>query len=403
MKAPSNHCWRYLVSKIHPQLPLNPRDSQKLLGLLQTSFSEQLDREHPVAMSERRNATDDHLQSILQSPLFEVGPEKRRLSHPDRRNSNPRGQVWEFLERPMEYFKERIVAGTADLDVAILCLTVQHKKLLASSNASKTSIKPSDTGTIILSWLWSSGLTESISVRKHHEFIKLLTPFLVIEGHGNQIWRWLMQPEPSFDSTSPVRPYILWQRHALFMMIKSEVKHGDGWISSSNMFMQILGKVRSTEQIEYVHRGLFGKAGSYLCFKLIQAPNEIKVEEYDKFYQAVASWSNQPFFHHGFLELYHPQEPIATSALHYLREWTPGKEYRRRTVQLALKAAEVLMSKDLREDAWWIMDFLKSEFGKDLDRSSASADSGKDTFQQETVIAQEEEISLRSLEALESH
>lgn len=400
MKAPSNHRWRHLISKIHPQLPLNPRESQKLLGLLQTSFREQLDLEHPVVTSERRDATDDHLQSILQSPFFEAGPGKRRLSSPERRDGNPRGQVMELLERPMEYFKGRIAAGTADLDIALICLTAQYNKLFASSNVSKSSIKPSDTGTTILNWLWSSGLTESISIRKNHEFIKLLTPFLVFEGHGDQIWRWLIQPEPVINSTSS---YILWQRRALFMLIQSEVEYGRGWISSSDMFMQMLGEARSTEMIKYVDQGLFWKAGSYLCFKLIQAPNKIKVEDYDKFYQAVASWSAEPFFHRGFLELYHPEKPIAISALRYLKEWSPAEKRSRGTVQLALRAAEVLMSKGLQEDAWWVMDFLKSKFGQDLGLSSASEDSGKDTSQQRTVTAQEEEISLQSLEALESH
>ena len=42
-----------LASKIHPQLPLTPRESQQLLNLLTTSFRSHLDREHPTAPSER--------------------------------------------------------------------------------------------------------------------------------------------------------------------------------------------------------------------------------------------------------------------------------------------------------------------------------------------------------------
>lgn len=390
---------------MHPQMPLNPRESQKLLALLQTSFRQHLDREHPVAMSEGRNATNDHLQSILQSPFFEAEPKKRRLSSPERRNSSPRSQIQEFLERPMEYFRERVVAGTATLDTAILCLTAQYKKLVAPSRASKTQIKPSNTGSTILSWLWSSGIAKSISIQKHHEFVKLLTPFLVVEGHGNQIWRWIMQLESSWDTSLPGGLCITYQRHVLFMMIQSEVEFGGGWISSANMFMQMLGEVRSTKRTDYVYQGLFGKAGAYLCFELIQASrrNEIKVEEYDKFYQAVVSWSTRLSYHHGYLEVYHPQKPIVNSALHYLKEWTPEKGYRNRTVQLALKTTEVLLSKNLREDAWWVMDFLQSEFGQDLGLSSASEDFARDPPQQETAIRQEEEISLRSLEALEAH
>ena len=41
-----------LANKLHPQLPLTPRESQQLLSLLTASFRRHLDREHPVHTAE---------------------------------------------------------------------------------------------------------------------------------------------------------------------------------------------------------------------------------------------------------------------------------------------------------------------------------------------------------------
>ena len=404
MKASSILGWRYLVSKIHPQLPLNPRESEKLLSLLKISFRQQLDREHPVALSASRYATDNHLQSILKSPLFEAEPKKRRSSSLDQRHGSQLGRVQELLERPMEYFRNQVIVGTANLETAKVCLTAQYEKL-SSGPASKTMNKFSDTGSIVLSWLWSSGLAESKSFLQDKRFFDLIAPFLVIEGHGDLIWRWLVQLQPAIDRASP-RNISTRRRYMFYKMIESEAKYGAGVTFSVDTFMQKSNEVRlSPRALNYISEGLFDQAGTYLCMELARASgsNTIAADMYDRFLQTVASWSPRPLYHRGLMELYHLQNPITTSAIHYLKQWMPVQSDRRGTVRLGLKAAEVLLHKEAQTDALWVIDFLKTNFAKELGIPSATGDFGERLSREQKSTKQVEEVSLRSLEALEAH
>src|SRR5690348_15716553 len=99
--AASKRVLSTLASKIHPQLPLSPRESQQLLTLLTTSFRAHLDREHPLPESSQNRHTQkptgsnarrasspaqatssyasatQHIDSILTNPLFAVKPRRR--------------------------------------------------------------------------------------------------------------------------------------------------------------------------------------------------------------------------------------------------------------------------------------------------------------------------------------
>ncbi len=405
MKASSILGWKYLVSKIHPQLPLSPRESEKLLSLLQNSFRQQLNQEH----AESGNATDNHLQSILQSPLFEVEPKRRGFDSVDRRSSSQLGRIQIIRDQPMEYFNERIVTGTATLDLARICLAAQYKKLCLPSSdcpkAPKASNKAFDTGSIILSWLRSSGIAESKSFLRDQRFVVLLVPFLVVEGHGDLVWRWVKQLQSEPDQMSPESTFAK-SRHLFDKMIRSEAKFGAGVASSLDLFMRKVCEERSSKkQSGYIARGFFDPAGAYLCAALTKASagNVTEIERIDEFYRTVVTWSSRPLYHRGLLELSHPQSSAATSALRYLKEWTPQKQYRKRTIHLGFKAAEVLLSQDSQADALWVMGFLKANFGEELGLSPTSEALGINPLKQEMAIGQEEEMSLRSLEALEAH
>ena len=406
MKASSILGWRYLVSKIHPQLPLSPRDSEKLLSLLKVSFRQQFDREHPEALSGSRHATDNHLRSIFKSPLFEAEPKTRRSPSLEQRHGSQLGRIQDLLERPMEYFKEQVTAGTANLENAKVCLTAQHKRLSRSSGvASKILVKSSDTGSIVLSWLWSSGLAESRSFLEDRSFIGLLAPFLVIEGRGDLIWRWLLEIQPPIDDALQGNPFKI-RRYTFFKLIQSETKFGAGVMSSLKIFLDRSNEIRSSPQaLKYIPEGLFDRAGTYLCMELAQASeiNTVAVDIYDRFHQSITSWSSIPLYHRGLMELHHPRSPTTTSALEYLKGWTPKTQAWRAAARLGLKAAEILLQKDAHADALWVVNFLKTNFAEKLGITPAAQDSDQSLFKEEKDARRQEEISLRSLEALETH
>ena len=408
MKASSILAWKYLVSKLHPQLPLNSRESKKLLSLLQDSFRQQLDQEHPLDRSESGRSTNDHLQSILQSPLFKTKPKKLENFLTDSRSSNKVSQIQEVLEWPMEHFKQQVISGSANLNTAKVCLTQDYKKFAMSAEAeSKVPNVSSGTASIILNWLWSSGAAETGSFLKDQTFIFLLIPFLVTEGRIDLIWHWIIQLEND-ENHSSLGNRCRQRRQMLLETIQHETKFGTGIVSSLEFFLQKLSEVMTSRNTSgWNSHGLFNRAGSWLCTEITKVgmDNTIEVPIYNTFYKSVDSWSLRPLYHRGCLELCSPEKPEATSALLYLKKWTPSNTRGRiGTVRLGLKAAELLLSQDSQVDALWVCNFLESNFGQELGFLSAVKEAKGETARDKRhAYEMTEEDSLQSLEALEAH
>ena len=119
-----------LAKKLHPQLPLTPRESQQLLNLLTSSFRSHLDAAHPVHTTEKshqsvvRKTVDSgdkdhvpfharsssalasqHIDAVLSNPLFAVKPTRRGAA----------SAASELLQDPVAWFVNEIAAGNATL------------------------------------------------------------------------------------------------------------------------------------------------------------------------------------------------------------------------------------------------------------------------------------------------
>ena len=350
--------------------------------------------------------TNDHLQSILRSPFFKARSEKVRPSILGQgSNGSQLGQIQKLLERPMDYFKQRVLLGTATLDTAKACLTHHELKFTVLDAANYQSLfKSSDVASVMLNWLWSSGIAETGSFLKDHQFVSLLTPFLVAEGYSNLICRWIMQLEHDNKYASFVGRNGL-RRHMFCKMIQCEARIGAGIASSLKLFLQEWSKIMSPTEPSHISHGLFSRAGDWLCVELDRAVEDNRIElcEYREFYQTVSYWSKWPLYHRGLLELNHPTLPIANSALRHLRQWTPEMERRTVTVRLGLKTTEFLLSKNSQTDALWVIDFLKSNFGEELGLSSVTEAFGSEIAGEGEHTREAEQNSIQSLEALEIH
>lgn len=156
MKASTVLYWKYLLSKIHPPLPVDKRDYERMLSALQASFQRRLDRDYPRVTSEERTTVDDHIQSILVNPLFSIKP-KRQLTCRNHFYGHVESlsQLRYLMRQPMDHFKDEIAAGTATLGSAKTCLTAELQKALASPKESRRqSLKHSEAGSTVLNWLW---------------------------------------------------------------------------------------------------------------------------------------------------------------------------------------------------------------------------------------------------------
>lgn len=202
-----------LKSLLHPQLPLSPKESQRLLTALTSSFRQKLDEAHPrqvhdedarpTAAKGRTLKTgqhalhsssvafaDQHLASVLTNPLLsrDVKPEEPAL--------NLETATREIEENPgkdpISILEEYHQRDAATIPIAILCLRSFRdslSKLSAEDRHEK--VRKSQAGIRVLHWLWSTKLYES------DEFVddrRLMTPLVHViaeEGEEHFLWSWL--------------------------------------------------------------------------------------------------------------------------------------------------------------------------------------------------------------------
>ena len=205
MKVSSILSWENIISIIHRPLPFSARDSRHLLSLLNISFTEALDKKHPKVSSEGRNTTDKHVHYILSSPMF--GP---RHSPPSKKHTltTPTELFKSMTHGPLESnsianamvdfnmnsFRNQIVTGRANLVLATTCLRDSTNSISCKGGRygfrAFKGFGKHGMASMMLNWLWSSGLGKSDEVLWHTEFLPLLSPFLAAEGHLEEAMQW---------------------------------------------------------------------------------------------------------------------------------------------------------------------------------------------------------------------
>ncbi|KAH0130760.1 hypothetical protein KCU82_g20271, partial [Aureobasidium melanogenum] len=195
MKASSvQQAFKSLTSRIHPQLPLSERESQRLLNALTSSFRSHLDHhhnhdaaasvtstsastQHPLSSS---TATDRHLASILTNPLL-TKPVHQQLKAKSK--------------HPIALFEDQVAAGRANLPSARLCLEAFRTSLSSLSPAQvKDQIARYAAGSRALRWLWTSAHTRSLSFALDARFCSHLAFFLIHEGKEAALWELIDTP-----------------------------------------------------------------------------------------------------------------------------------------------------------------------------------------------------------------
>lgn len=377
--------------KIHPPLPLTPRESTQLLNLLTTSFRQQLDREHGTFRSEAdgnvktstsplsnlklrrhfqsrpdtRMPADRHLHSILSNPLFTDVEKKPDTS----------GQL---LRDPMEIFDEACAKGFMKIEYARACLKAKKQKIVQSSILDvRDAMRSSGAGSQVLRWMVSSGVANDISFLNDETFSEILIDFLVAEELQAVIWTWLEKvclkefsigPTPA--TTSPFKP----ASQLFYTLIKAEAS---GHVSLDTAFGS-LGRARDILVSSGYQAGqhLFRQSGPYLCWEIIHgsasrpAPSR---EMFDNFLSTVRL-SKQNFAH---VLLYHPTKPDAGLALRVLKDAEAAisaplnpeiqrVKHHERVISLGLDTARYFLERDQFTKAHWVMNFLQERYGKQL-------------------------------------
>lgn len=410
MKASTILCWKYLVSKIHPPLPLDKRESERLLYALKASFQHRLDRDYPRVTSEERTTVDNHIQSILVNPLFSMKP-KRQITYRNHFHGHVESlsQLRHLMRQPMDLFKDEIAAGTATLGSAKTCLTAELQKALASPKESRRqSLRYSDAGSTVLNWLWSSSGPETGFFLLDQSFLKRLMPFLDAGSHEKFIWRWmqLLQKKISNEISKVNRLQIrTMQSCILHYFLKSEILYGAGLNSAIRIFLRGIVDVSTWSGLSLGDiNAIFERAGRYLMLNMIENQPSIATELWASFCETISIWSSSPRLHSELSSLH--RSGSIKNALAFLKNLEPAeiarlnRNQRMDMIRLSLKIVELLLSQELESKATWVMRFLQSNFANEIGYSALDTSSEKFRKRKEQLQIQWEESSLRLLDTL---
>ncbi|KAL8662097.1 MAG: hypothetical protein Q9202_004989 [Teloschistes flavicans] len=395
MRQHLSHNWKNLISKIHKPLPLDRRESQKLLGVLNSSFQRHLDRHYPQGLAGSEQSPDLHIDSLLKSPLFGTSRVRRRLSYP-RKDDNIRmdtshARDMKFaLEEPVEYFKHQVSTGSATLASANLALVNQTNKALASVYLDpKESMKASGIGSVMINWLWSSGQYEDLDFLNDQIFVTRLMPFLIVEGQYKPVWRWLQHARNALAQNNPAQLqgsdiFLRKNRHLWWALTKSERRYGQGLQSAMQMFMTGYRSMELSKPAISVHdlQSIFARAGQYLVWDFsYEHPSspleDAVIEEFDR---SVGKWAHGLWgeYNRALIRISHPRQPNTAPALSLLAKIQSSEiqvirpNQRLFVLRIGLKTVEVLLEQGSFPEAASLMKTLQTGFPSELGLNTES-------------------------------
>jgi hypothetical protein len=395
--AASKRVLSTLAAKLHPHLPLSPRESQQLLALLTTSFRSHLDREHPTPQNRQapRSAGSNgqrspsptrapssyasatrHIDSILTNPLF---------VKPRRRASNP--AAVDVLRDPTAWFVDQIAAGSATLSKAAICLDL----LEIAPETSSQLYNGKSRAFVLAEWLRSSGLDKSSEFVELHaskqsfnsKALERLVTLLFAEGEAAAPWRWFIRsPEQRVqETTSDAKKVQTFRQELLHKMVSTQANRSlDAGLA---VFMQAfrMAEVNGLQSSYTVLRA----AGAHLVNRIIATPNHaIELQTYQSFLLSSRQWlGNWSQAVESMLWLHHPTKPNASPALDYIRDPSgaiahihASSSRRQFLVQLCLGVARQKLEEKQYSEAQLAMQFTKDNFA-DLVLSKAHVDASR--------------------------
>ena len=375
--AAAARTWKSLTSKIHPPLPMSPRESQRLLSLLNASFKEQLDREHTTASSSNEHHANNHLQTILTNPLFDAKSQTPAYSGSKSVESGKiLGQLQDHMKRPMDAFKDQIAQGVANLNSAKLFLYLQYKACLASPAATpRVAMQNSGAAWTILQWLWASGMEDTGEFLMDKDFVCLLVTFLVAGGQHSRVLRWLHQcHSPDETPYTSLRGLDTERIECLLLtrLIKEETRYGDGLDSAINLFVRTVAGFRNVWLTRDSKYNIAAQAAWVLMKSIRRLPQGARPKAIivRHFVETVRTFNKDPLLN-AFVCVYVQESTEPQAALTFFqttscRSFLLLSAPRRYHIALGVRAAELFLQDGRQAEALWIIGYLRTSFAKEL-------------------------------------
>lgn len=317
---------------------MNPRQTTQLNNALAQSLHKHLDSEHGSGKA-AKVITDAHLADILKSAHFGSSPMRplgQRANAPKRRGSLDKMSVYELQSGVLQgmvtvdRFLQEVAAGEATFKSAESCMRFYH--VLEAANKQHDYTLP---GQVVWSWLWSTGLADSLEFLHHKNFVKLLIQHLYSEKSHARVASWYSL----FDSNLSREHHAAFE-HLMYVHIRVHAR-AHGLDSTLRLFNEILAKqqLQDPRTKQFLPRS----AARFLIYRLIpvtKPDNQLRIgsDVYESFVQHVEqhvhAWLPSKTLHHDVarnsyfaalgnwclaaLDLAHPQAPSGERALSVL-------------------------------------------------------------------------------------
>lgn len=385
--------------KIHAPLPRTPRQSQQLLNSLTSSFRRELDRQHPTSADSNvpngessteehphssAHATDKHLRTILENPLFRVAP-PRPVASP-RSFLNIENSRW--AKEPMVVLDELVASGSATPGAIAHCLSWQM--LLASTHKGEgfvEALRESRAGSRVVSWWHASNPVHRAGIFPAESFAgsesrtdlgKLLidlTKFMVAEGLHDTIFDWLRMLKNRNLGNNKRKLTSVFAHKAITTLLgnflKAETVCGGGHDSAIQHYLKACELLTTTtegdQQLE-LERALT-KAGAFICKSiLLDSPEDISPQSYERYAATMLAMGPSTAMLGTTVVLCHPTQPDPRPFVRYLRNspWIglPNTKRRERYMAACSRALHISKERGNREDCLFLEGLMRQEMEK---------------------------------------
>jgi len=413
-----------LVSQLHPQLPLHPRESNRLFNALTSSFRQHLDEVHPRKAGEdgvqepgpdgkpkspkpafHSSATfaDRHLQSVLTNPLL------AQPSKADRDFANAKADLQKDSSKdPITLLEEYHQAGAATIPIAALCLqTLQDTVKNLPTDLRMKRIQSHGAGRRTLLWLWRSSLYKIDAFTNSPNFMDPWAYFMIMEDLEEYLWEWLrldtagkdVQATQGSRSRRTVFPEHRWKGRLLRSMVEAKLKapftEKRSADAALNTFFKACDMKLNSQATEHLRTFPLAAAGTAIHRRLVTNPERYirtSPDHYDQFLTSIQSWSSGSIaeLEIASLRLWHPRRPTGQPAYTLLRrillppsqiadidrvvyKWIlPPNHAGKRGwgYRLTLQTASLLEEEGLHREAAWLEQQV-SEYWPEMSRQNA--------------------------------
>jgi hypothetical protein len=241
--------WKALAAKINNQAPLGPRESNRLLTALTSSFRKHLDEAHPsISHDEGRRShakgdsesshqhgvqssralADYHMASVLTNPLLVKSARSESLSKPEF-NAGTAAVELKNGANPFDLLESYHAKSYGTIEVAVACM--KHfrrsiKDLTYEEQVAK--VLEEEAGKRVLSWLWNSNIMQSQAYVDNLQVQDGLVWLVMMEGHEDFLWQWLesdlVLPQPSASKVSQkVQSGYFWKSRIIYAMVMTKL------------------------------------------------------------------------------------------------------------------------------------------------------------------------------------